>query len=221
MSQRAVAAAAAALLAALWGCAGLGPALSQATTTTVALTGPLPGLGQPRVAMPDPNRARYVRDEWQPRGWADADGDGCNTREEVLIAESQAPPQLGPGCRVLSGQWVDRYTARSTTSPAALQIDHLVALSDAHASGGWAWASDKKVAFANDLDDSDELNAVWGAENEAKADYGPDRWIPPNEAFRCAYVEAYAAIKARWDLTVTPAQWAAIERVWSGCEGSR
>jgi hypothetical protein len=53
-----------------------------------------------------------------------------------------------------------------------------VALSDAHASGGWAWPPERKVAFANDLEDADELNATWGPENERKADYGPDRWSP-------------------------------------------
>ncbi len=95
-----------------------------------------------------------------------------------------------------------------------------MALSDAHASGGWAWPPERKVAFANDLEDADELNATWGPENERKADYGPDGWSPPNEAFRCAYVAAYSRIKAHWDLTVTPLQWAAIERVWSTCEAS-
>ena len=72
------------------------------------------------------------------------------------------------------------------------------------------------MAFANDLVDADELNAVWGPENERKADYGPDRWLP-HAAFRCTYVAAYSRIKARWDLIVTPAQWAAIEAVRAGC----
>jgi hypothetical protein len=121
------------------------------------------------------------------------------------------------GCKIVSGEWEDRYTGRRTTSPAALQIDHLVALSDASASGGWAWTPERKAAFADDLSDADELNAVWGPENERKADYGPDGWLPPAAGFRCAYVAAYARIKARWDLTVTPQQWAAIERVWAGC----
>lgn len=158
-----------------------------------------------------------MRDEWQPHGWADVDGDGCNTRAEVLIAESSVPPRRGPDCRIGSGECDDRYTGRRITSPAALEIDHLVALADAHASGGWAWPADRKVTFANNTDDADELNATWGPENQRKSDGGPDRWLPPNVAFRCAYVAAYAAIKARWALTVTPAQWAAVERVWSGC----
>lgn len=188
-----------------------GPSLAPSTAPAAE------GLARPRVAMPDPNRPRYDRDEWQ-RGWADADGDGCNTREEVLVAQGR-DVVTGPGCKVLAGEWVDRFTGRRTTSPAELQIDHLVALADAHASGGWAWPQSRKVAFANDLADA-ELNAVWGPENQAKDDDGPDRWLPPNVEARCWYVSAYARIKARWDLTVTPAQWAAIETVWAGCGGS-
>lgn len=91
---------------------------------------------------------------------------------------------------------------------------------DAHASGGWAWPAERKVEFANDLVDVDELNAVWGSENERKADYGPDRWLPPDPGAWCWYVNAYARVKARWDLTVTPAQWVAIEAVRAGCGGA-
>ena len=83
-------------------------------------------LARPLVAQNDPDRPRYIRDEWQPRGWADVDGDSCNTREEVLISESTVPAQLGPGCKVLAGEWQDRYTGRRLTSPADVQIDHLV-----------------------------------------------------------------------------------------------
>lgn len=167
--------------------------------------------------MPAPQRPRYERGQWQPHGWADEDANGCNTRAEVLLAEAVAPVTRTGVCRITAGEWEDRYTGRRVSDPAELQIDHLVALSDAHASGGWAWPAERKVAFANDLADADELNAVWGPENERKADDGPDRWLPPNPAFRCAYVAAYSRIKARWDLTVTPTQWTAIEAVRAGC----
>ncbi|MFP5281819.1 MAG: hypothetical protein ACLGIF_00020 [Actinomycetes bacterium] len=123
----------------------------------------------------------------------------------------------GPGCKVLAGEWFDPYTGRVLTSADQAQIDHLVALGDAHRSGGWAWPPERKVAFANNLDDPAELNAVWGAENQRKADFGPDRWLPV-EGFRCEYVASYARIKADWGLTVTSSEWAAIERVWSGCQ---
>jgi hypothetical protein len=175
-------------------------------------------LARPRVASLDPDRPRYDREQWQPRGWADEDGDSCNTREEVLISEARVPVVTGPGCKILAGEWLDPYSGRVLTSAAQAQIDHLVAIGDAHRSGGWAWPPERKVAFANDLADSAALNAVWGAENQRKADFGPDRWLPPVQGFRCECVASYARIKARWDLTVTSAEWAAIERVWAGCQ---
>lgn len=196
------------------------PAARPASVAPPSSAGPAPvgGLARPRVAAPDPARTRYSRDAWQPHGWEDADGDGCNTREEVLLAAGSAV-RVGPGCRIEAGEWTDPYTGRTVTNPSQLQIDHMVALADASASGGWAWSAERKVAFANDLDDG-ELNAVWGEENERKADYGPDRWLPPSAGARCWYVSTYARVKSRWGLTVTAAQWAAIERVWAGCGGA-
>ncbi len=200
---------------------GSSVAAHNAASTTSAPTGDVGPLARPRVAEPDPNRAPYHREDWQPHGWADADGNSCNSRAEVLIHESVVGVKRGTRCKILAGEWQDPYTGRRTTSPADLQIDHLVALSDASSSGGWAWPAERKIAFANDLDDAWELNAVWGPENQRKSDYGPDGWLPPVTGFRCTYVVAYSRIKAHWNLTVTPAQWAAIERVWTSCGTAR
>ena len=128
-SLRASAAAAMALL--LSACSGVGSELGQAAsewpaTTLTSQPDGSGALARPRVSAPDPGRPRYVRDEWQPRGWADADGDGCNAREEVLLSESATPAQVGPGCKILAGEWEDRYTGRRLTSPGNIQIDHLV-----------------------------------------------------------------------------------------------
>lgn len=203
------------------------PARPATTTSTepartASVAGPFPAiteLARPVVAEPDPTRPRYDRDEWDGKGWADDDGDRCNTRAEVLQIESSVPTtSKTTNCTVLTGAWTDPYTGQSFTSAAAVQIDHLVALGDAASSGGWAWPEARKVAFANDLDDAWQLNAVSGAENQRKADHGPDRWLPPAAGFRCTYVAAYSAVKARWGLTVTPVQWAAIESVWRGCQ---
>ena len=133
------------------------------------------GLARPRVAPADKGGRPYERDQWQPGGWADADGDGCNTREEVLIIESRTAIRPGASCKIVAGEWSDPYTGRTTRAPGALQIDHLVALADANRSGGWSWPPERKVAFANDLEDHEALNAVWGAENQRKADDGPDQ----------------------------------------------
>lgn len=196
------------------------------TTTTVEFVGPgsvggafpsVTELAHPKISEPEPARPRYIRDEWDP-GWADDDGDGCNTRAEVLMMESSKPVLTKPNnCTVLTGAWIDWYTGKEYSNAALLQVDHLVALGDAASSGGWRWSADRKIAFLNDLDDAWQLNAVAGDVNQRKADSGPDKWLPPLESFRCTYVAAYAGIKARWGLTVTPAQWAAIESTWKGC----
>ena len=90
------------------------------------------GLAQPRVADPDPNRSRYERTAWQPHGWIDADANCLNTRQEVLISESRVPVRRSAtGCAVLAGEWVDPYTGAVSAAADRLQVDHLVALSDA------------------------------------------------------------------------------------------
>lgn len=172
-----------------------------------------PGLasrqGPASLTVAEPDSAHpYDRDQWQPHGWEDLDGDGCNTRAEVLMAASTTPVTRSGRCTITTGSWDDPYTGRYVTTAAQLQIDHVVALGDAHRSGGWAWTAERKVAFANA--EGDELVAVWGPENEAKSDDGPSEWSPPVVGYRCAYVERYVAVKVQWGLTVSPADAAAI-----------
>ena len=45
-------------------------------------------------------------------GWRDVDGDGCDTRDEVLIAEAVVKPRLGAGCALTGGEWVSRYDGK-------------------------------------------------------------------------------------------------------------
>jgi hypothetical protein len=76
----------------------------------------------------------YDRDDWST-GWIDADRDGCDTRAEVLLATSTTPAVLAPGaCRVVSGTWRDPLTGVTYTVATEVEIDHLVALADAHRS---------------------------------------------------------------------------------------
>lgn len=185
-----------------------------ATSSTEALA-ELPAV---TVVEPDPARTPYERDAYQPHGWIDADGDGCNTRREVLIEESRKPVSINPdGCKLSSGQWKDRFSTFQTTSDQDLQIDHLVALADAHRSGAWQWSSEKKIAFSNLLENPDELNALSSANNQAKSDKGPDEWMPQGAAAKCDYIRSYVTIKSQWQLSVSPDQWAAIAKAWPDC----
>jgi hypothetical protein len=111
--------------------------------------------------------------------WVDADGDRCDTREEVLIAESRTPAQVDPyGCKVVAGDWSSIYDGVSTDQPGDLDIDHVVALAEASDSGAAAWDAARRRAFANDLDEPAALIAVTASSNRSKSDEDPAEWQP-------------------------------------------
>lgn len=156
----------------------------------------------------------YNREQWQL--WIDEDGDCQDTRQEVLIEESLVSPSLDArGCRVVSGMWRDEYTGLTFTDPNALQIDHRVPLANAHRSGGWAWDSSRKRAYANDLRDPDHLVAVSDASNRTKSDRGPDAWRPPLRDDWCRYATSWRAIKQRWSLSISSQEDAALREMCS------
>ena len=76
----------------------------------------------------------------------------------------------------------------------------MVALAEAHASGGYAWTMATKEAFANDQGDARALVAVTASSNRGKGDQYPGEWKPLRE--RCRYIGEWTAVKTRWDLTV-------------------
>lgn len=135
--------------------------------------------------------------------WIDADGDSCNTREEVLIAESQSRAQVDPfGCKVIAGDWYSPYDGQVYTSPADLDIDHVVPLKEAWDSGAWAWSPARRQAFANDLSDPRPLIAVSASQNRSKGDKDPSNWIPAQPSYLCTYLADWVAIKAQWGLSM-------------------
>jgi hypothetical protein len=159
----------------------------------------------------------YARRTW--RHWIDADHDCQDTRDEVLIAESEVPVEYADPrhCKVTRGRWTCPYTGNVVTDPAELDIDHVVPLENAHVSGGWRWSSERKRAFANDLEHPEHLIAVLARANRQKGSKSPERWMPPNRAFRCNYIEAWRSIKARWSLSETPDEVTAIKAQMAAC----
>lgn len=143
----------------------------------------------------------YDRDTWGR--WVDGDRDCQDTRQEVLIAESEVPvtfvDPLKP-CRVATGRWTDPYTGSVTTSPADLEIDHTVALEEAHQAGGWAWTTEQKKAYYNDLDNPEHLQAATVSANRSKGSRGPTEWLPTNIAFRCEYLRRRVKILIKYKL---------------------
>jgi len=156
-------------------------------------------------------------------GWSDdvvvAYGhNGCDTRNDVL-REQLADVQIKPGtngCVVASGVLNDPYTGttvefhRGPGSSEEVQIDHVVALSDAWQTGAQQLDEATRRNFAND---PLNLQATLGWVNQEKADSDAASWLPANSAYRCTFVSRIVDVKAGYRLWVTQAERDAIARV--------
>jgi hypothetical protein len=58
---------------------------------------------------------------------------------------------------------------------------------------------------------------VSAAANRAKSSFDPSRWMPPNRAYRCAYVEDWIAGKARWGLSMDKREAKFVRVVMRAC----
>ena len=103
-------------------------------------------------------------------------------------------------CRVETGRWYGTFTGTYVDNPGDLDIDHLVALKNAHLSGGWRWDADMKEEYANYLGEENHLIAITAGANRSK---GPEEWGPPDLDDWCRYATDWKQIKARWELSMT------------------
>ena len=195
---------------------------TAATTTTAPTTTTIPAaaaaVDQLEVRpADDPSAPPYVRDLMDGGDWAYDPASGCNTRERVLIEESLVPPTVDDRCRSTGGRWRSAYDGVETGDPADLQIDHLVPLADAWRSGAWRWSPERRLAFANDLEEPATLIAVTGSTNQSKSDARPDEWLPPDRSAWCAYATDWVSVKQRWGLSVLPSEKAALVQLLAGC----
>jgi hypothetical protein len=184
---------------------------------------PSPSAGSGQVVLqglqvaPQNTSVPYDRAQWNH--WIDADGDCQDTRAEVLIAESTQTPTFttAANCTVATGRWVDPYTGQAWTSASDVDIDHLVALANAHASGAYAWDAARKQAYANDLADPEHLIAVEDNVNQQKGASGPESWRPPLQAYWCTYATDWTNVKKRWSLTATQEEYNALSDMLATC----
>ncbi len=145
------------------------------------------------------------------------DGDGCDTRREVLIAEAVKAPIVGSNCYLTDGRWISLYDGIETTDPSTFDVDHVVALAEAWDSGASGWSADRRTRFANDLGVDWALIAVSASSNRSKSDRDPSDWLPPLLGVRCEYLSMWIAVKVRWTLSVDPAERTALEAGVGGC----
>lgn len=150
-------------------------------------------------------------------GWVTVQG--CTTRNIILYRDLR-DAVLDDSCRVLSGTLEDPYTGQtiafSNDDASKVQIDHVVALSDAWQKGAQQLSQKTRERLAND---PLELLAVDGPQNQAKSDGDAATWLPKNKSFRCEYVARQIAIKQKYELWVTISEKEAMLSVLRTCPG--
>lgn len=152
-------------------------------------------------------------------GWAKVNG--CSTRDIILYRDLENPTLDGE-CTVTSGALHDVYTGEviqfTRENSSQVQIDHVVALSDAWQKGAQLLTAEQRKRLAND---PLELIAVSGKENQAKSDADAATWLPKNKGFRCMYVARQIAVKQKYTLWVTEAEKQAMRDVLGACPNEK
>lgn len=220
------------------GCDGTGLPISASTSGAVASAAADPGgvvtptaasvtlakkeLAAERVATIPGKLASYERekfgDAWSDaaKGVADA-GNGCDTRNDILrrdaVSGTVRTKTGTTGCKVTAGTWISPYTGATFTSKAQIQIDHIVPLGRAWASGAKDWSAARRLAFAND---PDNLVAVDGHSNQSKGDKGPSAWKPA-QPYQCLYAVRYLNSLTKYTLPITAADKTALTAMLAGC----
>lgn len=160
----------------------------------------------------------YSRDEFGA-GWTI--GGGCDTRN-IILNRDLSDVIINDKCEVISGILNDPYSGkiirfqRGGDTSGAIQIDHVVALSDAWQKGAQQLTIKERIVLAND---PLELLAVDGSTNMQKSDSDAATWLPPNKAFRCEYVSRQVAVKQKYKLWVTRDEHDAMYNILHKCSG--
>ena len=154
--------------------------------------------------------------------WADVDRNGCDTRNDILKRDltGEVFKEKTDDCVVLSGTLIDPYSGetinfvRGNVSSMEVQIDHVVALSNAWQTGAFKLTLQQRTAFAND---PLNLLAVKGRLNSQKGDGDAATWLPPLKSYRCDYVARQVAVKMKYKLWFTAPEKEAIVRILKSC----
>lgn len=154
--------------------------------------------------------------------WADVDRNGCDTRNDILKRDltGEVFKEKTRECVVLSGTLIDPFSGetinfvRGNLSSMEVQIDHVVALSNAWQTGAFKLTLKERTAFAND---PLNLLAVKGRLNSQKGDGDAATWLPPLKSFRCDYVSRQIAVKLKYKLWFTAPEKEAMIRILKNC----
>jgi hypothetical protein len=154
--------------------------------------------------------------------WADVDRNGCDTRNDILKRDltGEIFKEKTRQCVVLSGTLIDPFSGesinfvRGNITSMEVQIDHVVALSNAWQTGAFKLTLKERTAFAND---PMNLLAVKGRLNSQKSDGDAATWLPPLKSYRCDYVLRQIAVKIKYKLWFTAPEKEAMVRILNTC----
>ncbi len=193
----------------IWSVDSFDPSENYSAQTPVSLTMPSPArpkvssrtlLGQLAKAKEKPRG--YKRTSFG--GWADADGDRCSTRAEVLVAEARRPPLMTESCGLTGGKWYSTWNGVARSKLSLVGIGSAVPLAEAWQSGARRWSLSTRRALTNDLGYRETLTVATNAVLSSRGSAEPQSWLPPRRAARCDYVADWVAVKWRWRLSVDP-----------------
>jgi hypothetical protein len=155
---------------------------------------------------------------WSDAGSGVADArNGCDTRNDVLKRDARpGTVHFKPGtheCKVTAGTWTSPYTGATLTRASTIDIDHIVPLGRAWASGAKSWTAVRRLSFAND---PDNLVAADRSSNRSKGDLGPSAWRP-RRPYQCAYAIRYVHSAKKWSLPISPSDVTALRDMLGTC----
>lgn len=190
------------------------------TSTPVAYRNALSALATLQVKGRAP-KTGYSRDQFGP-SWSDVDQNGCDTRNDVLDRDliNVTYKDGTRGCVVASGTLLDPYTAtriefvRGNDTSTKVQIDHVVALSNAWQTGAQQLTLQQRTELAND---PYNLLAVDGPANAQKGDKDIATWEPNNKHFLCEYTARQIGVKAKYNLWVTQPEHDRMAAILNSC----
>ena len=182
-------------------------------TPTIVQTGSAAKALEQLVTKGRAPKTGYARSQFGG-GWSSTSG--CDTRNIILHRDLQNPV-LDNACSVIGGSLNDPYTGtviQFEKGSSIIQIDHVVAISNAWQTGAQQLSKVQRIKFAND---PLELLAVLGDANQQKSDGDAATWLPSNKSFRCQYAARQIAIKQKYTLWVTAAEKEALSNVLANC----
>ena len=151
--------------------------------------------------------------------WRDPDRNGCDARNDILRRDltNLVIKSDSNGCKVLGGALADPYSGKNIDfvfGASLVDIDHVVALSNAWQTGAFQFTSEIRLQFAND---PLNLLAVSASLNRQKGDGDAATWLPPTKSYRCQYVARQIAVKKKYGLWLTKPEKVAMSTLLAKC----